>query len=353
MGKKVKHPEHENLERWLVSYADFITLLFATFTALFAIAQSQLTNAKAVADAIKQSFQQQSLLGGIQSLFEGTSSSADTTSMIQTQTGMGEGVVGAYESLTPNRGTKQEAQETLDDVEALANSINALTEELNEELAQALAVGANSSASGLAANEFEGEALRGVTVTQQERGLRVSLDSRLLFAAGSATLLPASQKAMVAIVQRLRPYAQQHLIQVEGHTDSQGFSSPQFPSNWELSTARAAVVVRQLITGGLPAQHLVAAGYAATRPVASNATPQGRALNRRIDIMLYNEVAGPLTDPGSQFSKEKPYLAPPEAKASLAERAASLKAQQPQVAPRTNLADKPLEAVLLRVESSD
>jgi hypothetical protein len=70
--------------------------------------------------------------------------------------------------------------------------------------------------------------------------------------------------------------------------------------------------------------------------------------------MLYNETAGPLTDPGSQFSKEKVHLAPPEAKASLAERAASLKAQQqPQVAPRTNLADKPLEAVLLRVESSD
>jgi chemotaxis protein MotB len=353
MGKKVKHPEHENLERWLVSYADFITLLFATFTALFAIAQSQLTNQKAVADAIKMSFQQQSLLGGIQSLFEGNTSSTDSSSIIQTETGMGDGVVGQYESLTPNRGTKDDAQKTLEDVEALANSINAMVEALNEELAQALAADASSSASGLVTAELEGEALRGVSVTQQERGLRVSLDSRLLFAAGSATLLPASQKAMVAIVQRLRPYAQQHLIQVEGHTDSQHFSSPLFPSNWELSTARAAVVVRHLITRGLPAQHLVAAGYAATRPLASNATPKGRALNRRIDIMLYNETAGPLTDPGVQLSKEKTIIAPLQSTESLNQRVTDLKAQQPTLTPRTNLADKPLEAVLLRVESSD
>jgi len=268
--------------------------------------------------------------------------------------GMGEGVVGSYESLTPNRGSKADAQETLDDVEALAESINTLVEALNEELAEALANNTATLANGLNANELEGEALRGLTVSQQERGLRVSMDSRLLFAAGSATLLPASQKAIAAIIERLRPYAEKHLIQVEGHTDSQAVASTLFPRNWELSTGRPSVVVRKLINGGLPAQHLVAAGYAATRPMVSNATAKGRAINRRIDIILYNELAGPLTDPGVQASKEKAYIYAPEQKQTLAERSATIQQSQRQVKPPApvDLADKPLGDVLLRVEQS-
>ncbi|MFN7310202.1 MAG: flagellar motor protein MotB, partial [Vampirovibrionales bacterium] len=99
MARHKKHPEHENLERWLVSYADFITLLFATFTALYAIAQSKLTDNHKAAEEIKKSFQQETLLKGIASVFQGQSTPTDKPNPAFEETGKGEGVVGKYESL--------------------------------------------------------------------------------------------------------------------------------------------------------------------------------------------------------------------------------------------------------------
>jgi chemotaxis protein MotB len=118
------------------------------------------------------------------------------------------------------------------------------------------------------------------------RGLVVNvLTDKLLFDSGQATLQPAGLPLLLEIVQLLN-VDRTHPIIVEGHTDNVPISTAEFPSNWELSTARATNVVRYLIGHGISARRMGAAGYAALNPVASNATAAGRALNRRVDIVF-------------------------------------------------------------------
>ncbi|HWX46066.1 MAG TPA: flagellar motor protein MotB, partial [Solirubrobacteraceae bacterium] len=125
-----------------------------------------------------------------------------------------------------------------------------------------------------------------VTTTVEKRGLvvRVLTDS-LLFVSGSATL-ESQGDPLLSEVANLVNVDQVHPVAVEGNTDNVPIQGGTFPSNWELSTARASTVVRFLISRGVDPQRLSATGYADLRPIASNATPQGRALNRRVEIVL-------------------------------------------------------------------
>jgi chemotaxis protein MotB len=118
------------------------------------------------------------------------------------------------------------------------------------------------------------------------RGLVIRiLTDKVLFSSGSAQLQPQSL-ALLDELAKLLNVDQLHPITVAGHTDNQPISTAEFPSNWELSSARATNVVEFLIRHGVEAQRLSATGYAYLHPVASNATPQGRALNRRVEIIL-------------------------------------------------------------------
>lgn len=312
MAKKKKHPEHENLERWLVSYADFITLLFATFTALYAIATAELSEVKEVTEAISSGFEQQSLLKGIASVFEGKSTPAKNANPLVEETGRGAGVVGKYDSMTFSPGEVKA-------LEQLAEELDGLLAELNQEIEDADEVmgskakgneGPNNGPGKENANA-EGSAsdknvpLRGIELSLQERGIKVSFDSRLLFKPGSAQLLPASERLLDEIARRLNKQLSRHLVHVEGHTDSEPIRSSLYPSNWELSTARASSVVRRLIKLGFLPQYMVAVGYADSRPVATNNTPEGRALNRRIDIILFSQAIAQKIDPNKQARYEK------------------------------------------------
>jgi chemotaxis protein MotB len=111
------------------------------------------------------------------------------------------------------------------------------------------------------------------------------LTDRLLFASGQARLQAAGDPLLVEVAHLLN-VDQKHPITVEGNTDNVPIASAQYPSNWELSTARATSVVRYLIAHGVAAQRLGAAGYAALHPLAPNTTAAGRARNRRVDIVL-------------------------------------------------------------------
>lgn len=308
MGKKHKHPEHENLERWLVSYADFITLLFATFTALFAIAQDDLSKMQKVSQEIQRSFKEQSLMSGLKSVIDGQGSSED--SAITEQHGEGDGVLGDYKQLTYTPGE-------VESEEKMAEELYHAIEQLNEEIAEDAknlqeAAGKNPDGSSNIDPDAEENGIpKGLTLTIQERGLKVSMDSRLLFGAGSAALLPESQKALDLISSKLRQASQNHLIEVEGHTDSQAISTVVYPSNWELSGARASSVVRYLVRKHkFSPKHLSAVGYADSRPLASNATPEGRAKNRRIDIIINSLNSTKMSDPTDQLSKEKTLISP-------------------------------------------
>jgi chemotaxis protein MotB len=126
-----------------------------------------------------------------------------------------------------------------------------------------------------------------VQIEQLRDGLHVKLAQEILFASGSADLSREGQQVLGKVAERLREV--EHQIEVAGHSDNVQISGPlalRYPTNWELAGARAAVVVRLLAKRGVPPERLVAASYADTKPVESNATPEGRARNRRIDIRL-------------------------------------------------------------------
>jgi chemotaxis protein MotB len=113
----------------------------------------------------------------------------------------------------------------------------------------------------------------------------VELPDNVLFDSGAAELKPEGQATLIEVVQILRNIEGRH-FQVAGHTDNVPIRSRRFPSNWELSSARAVTVTRFMIEQGMPADRIAAVGYADTQPVDSNDTEQGRARNRRIEIAL-------------------------------------------------------------------
>jgi chemotaxis protein MotB len=117
-----------------------------------------------------------------------------------------------------------------------------------------------------------------------ERGFVISLAEAGFFAPGEAAMRDEGRKLIDAIVESLRP--SQALIRVEGHTDSLPIATVQYPSNWDLSSARASAVLAELVARKIPPSRLSVAGYASHRPVADNATPEGRALNRRVDLVI-------------------------------------------------------------------
>ena len=123
-----------------------------------------------------------------------------------------------------------------------------------------------------------------VTVSQTGRGVMLDINASALFAQGDAALAPAAQKTLAEVASVLVDGEQ--LIEVEGHTDNLPIRTPIYPSNWELSSARASSVVRLFIDQGVTAKRLTAVGSADNHPVLSNDTPEGRARNRRVTITV-------------------------------------------------------------------
>ena len=121
-------------------------------------------------------------------------------------------------------------------------------------------------------------------IRQIEKGIVVSLAEAGVFAAGGAEINPEAAALIDALAASLRE--SETLVRIEGHTDSTPISTARFPSNWELSTARAAAVLARLIQLGVKPARLSAAGYGGEQPVADNSTAEGRAANRRVDIVI-------------------------------------------------------------------
>ena len=290
MGRKKKHEEHENLERWLVSYADFITLLFATFTALYAMAKMDTDRLKDLEKYIQQGFQQQSIVSGVKAIFSSENKTSSPPSDPSLLPPGGQGVLD-FQSLTFKSGETNELVETID-------KLNEDLKEINQAIAN------EGKAKG---PSEDGElAPKGIDVTIQERGLKISFDSRLLFEPGSAALKQESYKTMAQIAERLKKFNKTHTIQIEGHTDDLPITSAVYPSNWELSTGRASTVVRMMINKhGFSPTSMVAVGYGSSRPIDINITAEGRRRNRRVDIILYSKQVGEQTDPKAQKTREE------------------------------------------------
>jgi len=255
----MRHPRrkaaHSNHERWLVSYADFITLLFAFFVVLYASAQVDKKKVGQLAVAIQVAFDQMGV-------FQGGSKASDAKSI-------------PIELVTDDKATKLAIPVVIKPgMETLSNAESADLEPLRRDLEKELSA------------EIE---KKEITIRHETEGLVVSLSELGFFDSGSAEIRTDAQRTFGRIAELLA--SRDCRLRIEGHTDDRPIHTPKFSSNWELSTARATELVRILITtyNYLP-ERLSAAGYAEYHPVASNDTLEGRALNRRVDIVVLGKV---------------------------------------------------------------
>src|SRR3954469_19650607 len=239
------HGEEHADERWLLTYPDLITLLMALFMVLFSMSVVNKSKLASLQQSLKEGFKPKILPGG--------------------------------------ENIKHTSAETEVQKLAVASPAGHATEQMSKAAAAAaeqealrrlqVAVEAQAAKLGLADK---------VTTHVTERGLVIDiLTDNLLFDSGAAQIKPAGLKLLVHLAPVLRTQADDHHVVVEGHTDSIPIKGSLYPSNWELSTARASAVVRALITMRLPPRSMEAAGRAYLQPTASNTTATGRAENRR------------------------------------------------------------------------
>lgn len=208
-GRNNGEDEHENHERWLISYADFITLLFTFFAALYALSSVDVKKMEEFSGSLNETFK----------VIDKPIAAVDTKQSL------------------------------------LMENIKKVTADI-----------------------------KGVAVKHEPRGVVVTFSDAVLFASGSADLKPEINKVLTDISKLLATTPGK--FSVEGHTDNVPISSSKYASNWELSSARAASMVHFFIDKGLDPSNFSVAGYAEFRPLESNATEEGRAKNRRVEIVI-------------------------------------------------------------------
>jgi chemotaxis protein MotB len=250
--RKRVEEDQDNHDRWLVSYADFITLLFAFFVVMYSISSVEIGKYK-------------QLTNSIGTAFSGNGSSG----VNQTSTEKGLGA----------RGTETKTSSI---IKPLPLSY-LYTEKMRRERDSMAKTGTEVS-NKLAPMITEGK----IQVIQTSRGIRIDIQDNLLFSAGSADLSTAANAIISEIVPLIKD--NQRKIQVEGHTDNTPIHNTTFFSNWELSAVRASSVVRLLSALGISEQRLSATGLGASQPISENETESGRAKNRRVSIIITYEV---------------------------------------------------------------
>jgi chemotaxis protein MotB len=261
--RRKKPPTHANHERWLVSYADFITLLFAFFVVMYSTSQVDQRKVGKLALAIQVAFQEL-----------GVFPTSNTQIPMDTKDPMPFNTVQAVENaertaalgrlVPPPKGVLSGAEENGD--------LSTLRKELEEALAPEIS-------------------RQEVALRSEPDGLVISLREVGFFDSGSAEIKTDSQSAFGRMARLLAD--REFRIRIEGHTDNVPIHNPQFASNWELSTARATEMIRVLITQyDFAPQRLSAGGYAEYHPIADNRTEQGRAMNRRVDVVILGKQVG-------------------------------------------------------------
>jgi len=248
---KHKSAEHAHLDRWLVSYADFITLLFAFFVVLYASSRSDQQKQSEIARSIQTAFQ----------------------------------AMGLFPSSVPARqgsGSLADSRDPVAPVNVVLGDDLSASPAVQQDLARL-----HARLTGLLSNQLAGHI---VALRLGRDGLVISLREAGFYDSGSAVPHAQSRATLDQIAQSLA--ATPYDLRIEGHTDNVPIHTAQFASNWELSTARASELAKELIVDhGIAPARLSAAGYAEYHPVASNATPDGRSQNRRVDIIVLPRIS--------------------------------------------------------------
>ena len=237
--------EVDNHERWLVSYADFMTLLFAFFVVMYALSSINEGKYRILSNSMGSAF-----------------NNAATNVATNPSSALIPPIAVIPKPSAAVKALDAEKQKHRDKMRNIAKDILAVMAPLIE----------------------QGK----VRVIETSRGVTIEINDSILFSPGQALLQPALVKALRAIAEVLAP--SDFPITIEGHTDNVPINTPQFPSNWELSAVRATTVLRLFADAGVSGDRLTAIGYADTRPVEPNLLAEGRARNRRVSILIDSTI---------------------------------------------------------------
>lgn len=263
MARKKEHAAHANHERWLVSYADFITLLFAFFVVMFATSQTDKSKVQQVSDSVNEALAKGGVAAAVHEILGGT---VDERGKGNAQM---KGPGGSNASKAPNQ-----------KVAELPPSMHYLTKELENDIR-------------------DGK----IELHIEPRGLVISLRQATFFPSGGEAMDPATYPSIEKIAGTIRDLP--NPVRLEGHTDSVPIHTARFRSNWELSAARAITMMDLLADQfGIPQTRMAIGGYGDTSPIESNDTAEGRAHNRRVDIVILSQKA--LMSEPVQASAAKP-----------------------------------------------
>lgn len=284
-------------ERWLVSYSDFITLLFAFFVVMYSISQVNESKYRVLSETLVDAFNDQKPSSVTPIQVGDPSRSVDPS---------------AIHLVTDDNKDKGKGPEKGDGPFDKTADLPQLSDMFQDEFSDLI----SDDLVQLHSNEF---------------WLEVEMSSSILFASADAEPSLQAESVFADVAAMLKPY--NNPIQVEGFTDNVPINSVRYPSNWELSAARAASAVKLLVKGGVDASRLSAVGYGEHQPVADNATPEGRAKNRRVVLMIARErVERPNVGSAEELGRavnpvevtvESPYPEPGEGQAPISETAAT------------------------------
>jgi chemotaxis protein MotB len=270
-----KRVDRDNHERWLISYADFITLLFAFFVVMYAISSVNENKYKTFGLSLGNAF-------GITTPKPSESSAIRLTE----QEVYLKSIIERRDARLADQQRKQNER-----MQHLVSTLNQVMDSFVK----------NGT----------------MTVSQTNRGVMLDINASALFAQGEAILSESAKNTLTDVAKVLGEGEQS--IEVEGHTDNLPIKTPIYPSNWELSSARASSVVRLFIEQGVNAQRLTAVGSADNRPVLSNETPEGRARNRRVTITVLTPELERVTAPAQTSSEPAASAVPQESTEPAAE----------------------------------
>ncbi len=252
MARRKKEAAHENHERWLVSYADFITLLFAFFVVMFASSQTDKSRAKQISEAVEKALADGKTLGVPPTVAKILGGTVDDKG------------IGNAQMRGPGGAQRSAKEAPPENVVELTPSLKALTSELEKEIKAG-----------------------SVEVNLEPRGLVVSLKQTAFFPSGTDVLDPETYPILEKVAAVLN--ALSNPLRIEGHTDSVPIHTARFRSNWELSAARSISMMEVMADRfHVDRQRVAIVGFADTAPQNSNDTPEGRARNRRVDIVIQN-----------------------------------------------------------------
>jgi len=277
MARRIKHEEHQNHEAWAIPYGDLVTLLLAFFVVMYSISTVNEGKYRAVSDALSAAFR-------------GAPRTINPVEVGKSHNGAG---AGQGASMAQNGLIIGEATQLVTPMPASTTSSDDPSTHHDENTSSVSSVSSVPTLSAMddVVNKIESSMTalveqQQLVISRHSYGVEIELRTDILFPSGSATLSPPARAVLEKLADTLKPLP--YPMRVEGHTDNRPINTFNFPSNWELSAARAASVVHLLTERGIDASRLAVIGLGEFRPQANNSTEEGRNTNRRVSIVILN-----------------------------------------------------------------